>query len=145
MGCASSGGFTIVEALVAMAIATAGVLALVQLSQQVTDLVARSRRHLVAAWLADAAVAARARPPFVATAVDCLQHDTSGCVEALDGHGQVTGAAPAFVRRWRVQPITTGPGVVWSVAACVIPADRRFETGPAPGACVGRLAHEVWP
>jgi hypothetical protein len=145
MRIASPRGFTIVEALVAMVLVTSGVLALVQLTQQITDTVARSRRQLVAAWLAEAAVAGRAGPPFGATAPDCLQRDVGGCMDTVDGHGQPTTLAPAFVRRWRVAPVTTGPGAVWSIAACVVPAAQRGITARAPGACAVRLAHEAWP
>ncbi|MFN7979952.1 MAG: type II secretion system protein [Vicinamibacterales bacterium] len=145
MRIASPRGFTIVEALVAIVLVTSGVLALVQLAQQITDTVARSRRQLVAAWLAEAAVAGRAGPPFGATAPDCLQHDVGGCMDTVDGHGQPTTAAPAFVRRWRVAPVTTGPGAVWSIAACVVPAAQRAVVARAPGACAVRLAHEAWP
>ena len=145
MRIASPRGFTIVEALVAMVLVTSGVLALVQLTQQITDTVARSRRQLVAAWLAEAAVAERAGPPYGAMAPDCLQRDVGGCMDTVDGTGQPTRLAPAYVRRWRVAPVTRGPGAVWSVAACVVPAAQRGVTARAPGACAVRLAHEAWP
>ena len=141
----SSRGFTLVEALVALVLVVGGVLALVQLAQQITDTVTGSRRHLVAAWLADAAVASRARPPFSPTPSDCLQHDVGACADTVDGFGRPTASDPAYVRRWRVARVSTGPTPVWSIAACLVPVRHRATVAPAPGACAVRLAHEAWP
>lgn len=139
-----SHGFTLVEAIVAIAIATGGVLALVALARQVTDSVASSRRHLVAAVYADAFISTRL-DGVVPTAPDCLQRDVPGCVEALDADGRPAAARPVFIRRWRVTAVAGAPTPVWSVMACVVPIAARFAVGPAPGACVARLAHQVTP
>ncbi len=138
-------GFTIVEAVVALAIVTTGVLSLASLSSQVTDTVARSRRHTSAAVLADQAVAERLRQPLAATSAACLRRDTPGCVEALDDGGLVTAGPPAFMRRWRAVAV---PGVAppaWGLTVCVVPVRERLGTGVAPGACVSRVVWEAQP
>ncbi len=142
---ASEYGFTIVEAIVALAIVTTGVLALAGLATQVTTTVARARRHTIAAVLADQALAVRAREPITATPADCLQHDQAGCSEILDGEGRVTTGLPAFVRRWRAAPIAGSTPSAWALTVCVIPAHERHGTGSAPGACVARIAWEAAP
>jgi type II secretory pathway pseudopilin PulG len=142
---ASEHGFTIVEAVVALAIVTTGVLSLASLATQVTAIVARARRHTIAAVLADQALAARLRLPISATASDCLQRDLAGCSETLDGSGLVTTALPAFVRRWRAAPIAGVTPSAWGLTVCVVPAHERHGTGSAPGACVARIAWEAAP
>lgn len=137
----SSRGFTLVEALVAIALVTSGVLAMAALAFQVTRQVAWSRERLVGLWLADAAMAVHLRPPLIDTAADCLSHDVAGCHDTLDGHGAPTAVAPAYVRRWRVTTITPPPDGVWSVSACLVPAAARGRPGPLAGACVTRLVH----
>jgi type II secretory pathway pseudopilin PulG len=141
----SERGFTIVEAMVALAIVTTGVLALASLATQVTDSVVRSRRQTVAAVLADQAVAARLRQPLAATPIDCLQHDVPGCVETLDGAGQITAGPAAFVRRWRVAPLGGVAPPAWALGVCVVSVHERRLTGVAPGACVGRIAWAAAP
>ena len=138
---ASEQGFTIVEAIVALAIVTTGVMSLASLSTQVTAMVARARRHTIAAVLADQAVSVRLREPITATPADCLQRDLAGCSEALDGSGLVTTTAPAFVRRWRAAPIAGAAVGTWGLTVCVVPAHERHGAGVAPGACVARI---VW-
>lgn len=142
----SARGFTLVEALVALAVITTGLLAIASVALQVTESVAQSRRHLLSAWLADEGVAVHARRPLTVTPADCLQRDVAGCLETLDGRGRPTTSAPALVRRWRVSRVGAAPVAAWTVAACVVPADRRgvASAGPA-GACVARVVHEVWP
>jgi Tfp pilus assembly protein PilV len=146
MPLASIRGFTLVEALIALAVITTGLLALATVALQMTDRVAHSRRHLLSAWLADEGVALHSRRPLSATPADCLQRDVAGCLETLDGHGRPTAAAPALVRRWRVARVATAPTPAWTVAVCVLPADRRTSAAAGPaGACVARVVHEVWP
>ncbi len=138
-------GFTIVEAVVALAIVTTGVLGLAELSTHVTHTVLRARRHTMAAVLADQGVSTRMAGPLAVTPVDCLQRDVAGCVEALDGVGHVTTGRPAFVRRWRAAALggTTPPA--WGLTVCVVPVHERHGTGVAPGACVARIAWEAAP
>ena len=138
-------GFTIVEAVVALAIVTTGVLGLAELSTHVTHTVLRARRHTMAAVLADQGVSTRMAGPLAVTPVDCLQRDVAGCVEALDGGGHVTTGRPAFVRRWRAAALggTTPP--VWGLTVCVVPVAERHGTGVAPGVCVARIAWEAAP
>ena len=138
-------GFTIVEAVVALAIVTTGVLGLVALATQVTDTVARARRHTVAAVLADQAISTRAGPSLAATATDCLQRDVAGCVEALDGAGQVTAGRPAFVRRWRAAAVGGATPSAWALTVCVVPVRERAGTSPTPGTCVARIVWEAAP
>lgn len=138
-------GFSIVEAIVALAIVTTGVLALASLATQVTASVVRARRHTIAAVLADQAVAMRLRLPLAATPTDCLQHDVAGCVEALDGGGRVTAGPAAFVRRWRVAAIAGVVPPAWALGVCVVPVHERRSAGPAPGACIARVAWEAAP
>lgn len=138
-------GFTVIEAIVALAIVTGGVLTLAGLARQVTDTVARSRRHLSAAVRADASVAMRIAGPLVATPPGCVDRDTSGCMEALDGDGGATTAAPAFIRRWRVVPVGSAPAPAWSLSVCVVPVDLRNAAPSAAGACVHRIVSEVAP
>ncbi len=142
---AAEAGFTIVEAIVALAIVTTGVLALASLATQVTDAVLRARRHTMAAVLADQAVALRLRQPLAATPPDCLEHDVAGCVELLDGSGAVTAGSAAFVRRWRVAAVGGVVPTAWTLGVCVVPVHERRGTGPAPGACVARVAWEAAP
>ncbi len=141
----SEKGFTLIEAVVALAIITSGVVSLAGLARQVTDTVARSRRHLAAATFADAFVAIRAGTPLAATAPDCLSRDVGGCFDALDGDGRVTAGPAAFVRRWRIAPVPAAPAPAWSLTVCVVPADLRGAASPAPGACVARVVAEMAP
>ena len=141
----SEHGFTIIEAVVALAIVTTGVLGLASLATQVTTTVARARRHTVAAVLADQGLASRAREPIAATPADCLQHDLAGCSETLDGEGLVTTGLPAFVRRWRAAPVAGATPSAWALTVCVISVHERHGTGSAPGACVARIAWEAAP
>jgi len=135
-------GFTVIEAVVALAIVTSGVLSLAGLASQVTDTVARSRRHLSAAILADQFVAIRSGRPLAATAPDCLDRDVAGCMEALDGEGRPTLATAAYVRRWRIAAIGAAPAPAWSLTACVAPIDQRRAAAPWLGACVARILAE---
>ena len=138
-------GFTLIEAIVALAIVTSGVVSLAGLARQVTDAVAGSRRHLAAATFADAFVAIRSGTPLAATAPDCLSRDVGGCFETLDGDGRVTGGPAAFVRRWRIATVAAAPARAWSLTVCVVPAELRRTVTPAPGACVARVVAEVAP
>lgn len=138
-------GFTVIEAIVALAIVTSGVLSLAGLARQVTETVARSRRHLSAALLADEFVAMRIGRPIAATPADCLDRDVGGCMEGLDGEGRPTAGLPAFVRRWRIGAVAAAPAPVWSLTVCVVPADLRRAIAPAPGACVARILAEAVP
>lgn len=138
-------GFTIIEAIVALTIVTTGVLALASLATQVTELVVRARRHTMAAVLADQGVAMRLRQPLALTAADCLQYDVAGCVEQLDGTGRVTAGPAVFVRRWRVAAVGGVVPAAWALGVCVVPVHERRARGPAPGACVARLAWEAAP
>lgn len=141
----SNRGFTVVEAIVALAIITSGVVSLAGLARQVTDTVARSRRHLAAATFADAFVAIRAAVPLAPTAADCLSRDVGGCFDTLDGAGRVTAGPSAFVRRWRIAAVAAAPTPAWSLTVCVVPADLRAVVAPAPGACVARVVTETAP
>lgn len=143
--CQAEDGFTIVEAIVALAIVTTGVLALASLATQVTESVVRARRQTVAAMLADQAMAARLRQPLAVTATDCLQHDVPGCVEGLDAAGALTASAVVFVRRWRVAAVSGVSPAAWSVGVCVVPVHERAGRAAAPGACVARIAWEAAP
>jgi len=139
-------GFTVIEAIVALAIVTSGVLSLAGLARQVTDSVARSRRHLSAAVLADAFVTTRLGRPMASTAPDCLERDVAGCMDTLDGDGRPAGGqAASFVRRWRISAVGVAPVPVWSLTVCVVPADMRRAVAPAPGACIARLVTETAP
>ncbi len=138
-------GFTVIEALVALAIVTSGVLGLAALAAQVTDVVARSRRHTTAALLADQGVAARVGGPWTSTPASCLQRDVAGCFERLDAQGLVTHNPAAFVRRWRTAPLVSSVPRLWGVTVCVVPASLGGITGATPGACVGRVVWEPRP
>ncbi len=138
-------GFTIVEAVVALAIVSTGVLGLAQLATQVTHTVVRARRHTVAAVLADDGISARLAGPIAATPADCLERDVAGCVEALDGGGQITNGPPAFVRRWRAAPLSGSTPPAWGLAVCVVAAHERSGTGTTPGTCIARVAWPVAP
>ena len=138
-------GFTVLEAIVALAIVTSGVMTLAALARQVTDTVARSRRHLSAAVLADGFVTTRIGRPIGATPPDCLDRDIGGCMEALDGDGRPAAGLAAFVRRWRIAAVTGAPSPAWSVTVCVVPADLRRAPSPSPGACVTRIVTEAAP
>lgn len=138
-------GFTVVEAIVALAIVASGVVGLVGLARQVTDTVARSRRHLTAAVLADAAVAERLGEPMTVTAADCLSRDVGGCMDELDGDGRPSTTGVAFVRRWRVVPLAGSSPPVWSLTVCVVPVEQRRGAAVAPGACVSRFMTTVQP
>lgn len=141
----TSRGFTLVETLVALAIVTGGLLSLAGLAHHVVETVARSRRLLAAAVLADAAIAQRGGAPPAATAPDCLQHDRPGCVEHLDAAGRPAAALPAFHRRWRVVPVAGLPRPAWSLSVCVVPVAERLVAIATPGACVTRVVTETTP
>ncbi len=138
-------GFTVIEAIIAVAILTTGVVSLAGLAHQVTDTVARSRRHLAAAVFADAYVATRAGAVLAPTAPDCLSRDVGGCYDTLDDEGRVTGGGAAFVRRWRIAAVAAAPAPAWSLTVCVVPAELRTTVLPAPGACVTRVVVETAP
>lgn len=138
-------GFSLIEALVSMAIVLGGVLSLVALAQHVTEAVSRSRRLLTAAVLADEYVALRVGGAFAVTAVDCLQRDRAGCVERLDDAGQVTALLPAFHRRWQIAALAGATVPTWVLNVCVVPVAIARVPGPAPGACVTRVVSEVGP
>lgn len=138
-------GFTVLEAMVALAIVTSGVLSLAGLARQVIDTVARSRRHFSAAVLADQFVAMRLGRPIATTPADCLDRDVGGCMEALDGEGRPTAGLPAYVRRWRIAAVTGAPAPAWSLTVCVVPSDLRRAAAPSPGACVARVLAEPAP
>ncbi len=138
-------GFTIVEAVVALAIVTTGVLGLAELATHVTHTVLRARRHTIAAVLADQGVSMRVAGPMAVTPVDCVQRDVAGCVEALDSVGRVTTGPPAFVRRWRAAAIGGTSPPVWGLTVCVLPVHERRGAGRAPGACVARIVWESAP
>ena len=138
-------GVTIIEAIIALAIVTSGVVGLVGLARQTTDGVARARRHLVAAALAESGLAERLAAPMLPTSVGCLERDTGGCVEPLDGHGRPHGSDEAFIRRWRVTAVSGGVAPVWSMTVCVVPIEQRRHEIATPGACVSRLVGEVQP
>lgn len=138
-------GFTLIEAIVALAIITSGVMSLAGLARQVTDTVTRSRRHLAAATFADAFVAIRAATPLAPTATDCLSRDIGGCFDSLDGEGRITAGNAAFVRRWRIAAVAAAPAPAWSLTVCVVPAELRAVVAPAPGACVARIVTEMAP
>ncbi|MEZ5292134.1 MAG: hypothetical protein R2745_13695 [Vicinamibacterales bacterium] len=138
-------GFSVLEAIIAMAIVTTGVVSLAGLAQQVIDTVARSRRHLVATALADALVATRAAGPFASTPTDCLQHDVAGCHDTVDDAGRPTASRPSFVRRWRLAPVSGVPPGTWALSVCVVSIRDRQTTGAAPGTCLARILAEVAP
>ena len=142
---ANARGFTIVEAVVALAIVTTGVLGLANVAAHVTGTVQRARRHTVAAVLADQAIAARLRLPMAPTDPGCLQRDLAACAELLDGGGRPTAAAPVFVRRWRSVPLSGVAPPAFSLTLCVVPAPERAGTAVAPGTCVSRVVWEAQP
>ncbi|MGE0814358.1 MAG: hypothetical protein AB7O28_19900 [Vicinamibacterales bacterium] len=137
-------GFSVLEAIIAMAVVTTGVVSLAGLAQHVIDTVARSRRQIAATVLADAAVAVRTAGPFAPTPTDCLQHDVAGCHEALDDAGR-PAALPSFVRRWRLVAVAGAPSGTWMLSVCVVAVRDRLTTGSAPGTCVSRVVAEVAP
>lgn len=138
-------GFTLVEALIALAIVTGGLLSLVGLAQHVTENVARSRRQLGAAVLADAYLAQRAASALAATPIDCLRRDRAGCLEHLDGAGQITTGPPVFHRRWLITPVAGLPVPAWAISVCVVPVALRLVNLATPGSCVARVVSEVGP
>lgn len=138
-------GFTLIEALIALAIVTGGMLSLVGLAQHVTGTVAWSRRQLAAAVLADAYVAQRAASTLTVTPADCLQRDRAGCFEPLDAAGHVTMGAPVFHRRWQVAPVAGLMRPAWSLNVCVVPVALRQVAIATPGACVARVISETAP
>jgi hypothetical protein len=138
-------GFTIIEATIALAIIAGGVLTLVGLAHQVVDAVARSRRQLQAAVLADEYVTLRHGTVLTGTAADCLERDIGGCVELLDATGRPTTGVAAFSRRWRIGQIAGAPTTAWALSVCVVPADARRLVSRAPGACISRVLHEGAP
>lgn len=138
-------GFTIIEAIVALAIVTTGVLSMASLAAHVTALVARARGHTLAALLAEQTLALRLHEPISATSGDCLQRDVAGCFETVDGAGLVTAVTPVFVRRWRAAPIGSVAPRAWALTVCVVAAHERHMTGRTPGACVARIAWEAAP
>ncbi len=143
MHVADAKGVTVLEAIVTLAIVTGAVLSLAGLARQVTDTVARSRRHLSAAVLADGFVATRIGWPLVATPPDCLDRDIGGCMEELDGEGRPAAGPPAYVRRWRIAAVAGAPVPAWSLTVCVVSSELRQRAAPVAGACVARIVAET--
>jgi hypothetical protein len=131
--------------MVALAIVTTGVLSLAALAQQVVDSMARSRRHLSSAAMADALLATRLEGPWVPTSPACLDRDVTGCVDTVDDQGRPSVAAPAFVRRWRIAGVASAPVPTWTLSVCVVPVDRRRVATVASSACVSRVVSAVGP
>ena len=129
-------GFSILEAIVALALIVTGVVALAGLAARATDTVVRARQRSVGVHLADAALtelAARVVPP---TMPGCLLSDVAGCVEYRDGEGRSGRRARCGVRRAVVRGRGAGqPRVRPRFSPCarwLRPSVRQASGPPAP-------------
>ena len=103
-------GFSILEAIVALALIVTGVVALAGLAARATDTVVRARQRSAGVHLADAALtelAARGVPPSMP---GCLLSDVAGCVEYRDSEGRpAAGPAAAYAVRWYAAAVPASP------------------------------------
>lgn len=138
-------GFSVIEAIVALAIVASGVLALAALAAQVTRLVQQARIRTVAAQLADAVLIDLTARGVAPSSADCLRRDVPGCVAYRDAHGAPSAPRDGFAVRWRAAAVPGSPVPATLVTVCAVaPPDRPPAARPA-GACVTRIRREPWP
>lgn len=139
-------GFSILEAIVALALIVTGVVALAGLAVRATDTVVRARQRSAGVHLADAALtelAARGVPP---TMPGCLLSDVAGCVEYRDSEGRpAAGPAAAYAVRWYAAAVPASPVSATILTVCAVAAPERAPSLQAAGACATRVLMEPWP
>jgi type II secretory pathway pseudopilin PulG len=139
-------GFSVVEAIVALAIVAGGVMALAGLALRTTDIVARTRQRTVAAQLADAGLTELAARGVAASSPGCLLDDVAGCVEYRDASGQVVGGpAGAYALRWYARAVPSSPVPATLLTVCAVPEPERAPSPRPAGACATRVLREPWP
>ena len=140
------GGFTVVEALIALGIIASGVLAMAGLALRTTEVVSRARQRTVAAQLADGGLTELAARGVAGSSPDCLRRDVAGCVEYRDARGQPVGGPPAaYALRWYAAAVAGSPAPATILTVCAVPEPERAP-GPRPaGACATRVLMEPWP
>ena len=146
LGRAGTGGFTVVEALIALGIIASGVLAMAGLALRTTEAVSRARQRTVAAQLADGGLTELAARGVAGSSPGCLLRDMAGCVEYRDARGQPLGGPPAaYALRWYAAAVAGSPAPATILTVCAVPEPERAPgTGPA-GACATRVLMEPWP
>ena len=141
----STGGFSVVEAIVALAIVAGGVVALAALAVQATGIVVNARQRGVALYLAEAALTELAARGVPASSPACLLSDVPGCVEYRDGEGRVAAPGAAYAVRWYAAPVPSSPVPATILTVCAVGATERA-TAPRPaGVCATRVLKEPWP
>jgi hypothetical protein len=105
-------GSTLIEAVVAVAILTTGVVSLAGLTSVAVRTITLTRERTVAAIAAAQKLEelSAAMRPLLRSSPDAVRQDEAGFVEYLDEAGAVVGAHPgapgvAYVRRWAVSPV----------------------------------------
>ena len=141
-----AGGFSVVEAVVALTIIAGGVLTLAGLALRTTDIVSRSRQRSVAAQLADASLTELAARRVAPSSPGCLLDDVGGCVEYRDASGQPAGGpAAAYAIRWYARAVASSPVPATLLTVCAVPEPERAPSPRPAGACATRVVREPWP
>lgn len=142
-------GFTLIEALLALALMSGAGVTIATLSVAATRTVLDGRDRTLSVLAADAVLAREARPEAAVTGLACLEADGAGCRDGIEADGQAAAAPSGGVyrRRWRVRDHSPGltPGRV--VVTCVGPVGAmRDAPGRRPaGTCLGTVGIEVRP
>jgi prepilin-type N-terminal cleavage/methylation domain-containing protein len=146
---ADARGFTLIEALVAMALLGVAGGALFDLSIGAVRAV-RAGRDRTLSVLASAAVLATlddARAPLAGPA--CLSSDAAACHDGVDEAGEPVAVAGGGVyrRRWMVGDLTAAgtPGRVVVACAGPLPDMRPAGARRPPGTCLAGVVVEVTP
>ena len=141
-----TGGFTVVEALIALGIIASGVLAMAGLALRTTEAVSRARQRTVAAQLADGGLTELAARGVAGSSPGCLLRDVAGCVEYRDARGQPLGGPPAaYALRWYAAAVAGSPAPATILTVCAVPEPERAPGTRPAGACATRVLMEPWP
>jgi len=147
-------GFTLVEALVAMALVCTAAAGLAHLGLAAMVQGAVVERESVALWLAqskleelrasdwsfDAAGVRRNADALALSPADALTRDTGGYVDAFDRFGEPVPLSAAAVhrRRWAISLVDPLAPDTLLLQACVVPR-RASDAGTRPEACVATI------
>ena len=148
----SSGGFSLLEVLVATSILAVGVAGLAQLLVLAADANVRARQTTVATVLAqqkiEDLVPEAAAGSLTASPSGTLAGPVAGYCDFVDRTGRVLGAGPlpprgsAYLRRWSAEPLPDSSRHTWILQVRVTAV--RSETA-ADGAASGvRLPGDAW-
>jgi prepilin-type N-terminal cleavage/methylation domain-containing protein len=143
----SARGFTLIEALVGVALMAMAGASLAGVSVVATRSVALGRDRTLATLAAAAALAREARADAAPTAASCLQADAAGCADGVDAEGRPAVAGDGvYRRRWHVDArAASGPPARLVIACAGAVREMGAVTRGAPGSCLVAVAVEVQP